>query len=171
MTGKHSGDAVTEKAARRYREEHVSGLSQKELILMLYDGAIKFAAEAKLGIEEKDFARSYKSIVKTRDIVTELLCILNVEQGGEVGANLERLYIYVIGRLTEANFTREIPLLDNVLAILGNLRSAWAELDFEEATAGGVPGNGRNGANNSATKPGSPPRREGENSRILSVTI
>ena len=167
MDGKQ--DMITKKAAKRYREEHVSGLSQKELILMLYDGAIKFATEAKLGIEEKDFARSYKSIVKTRDIVTELLCILNVEQGGEVGANLERLYIYVIGRLTEANFTQEIPLLDNVLAIMGNLRSAWAELDFEEAAA--APGNGRNGSNGSAAKPKAPPRREGENSRILSITI
>ncbi len=169
MDGKQ--DTITEKAARRYREEHVSGLSQKELILMLYDGAIKFAGEAKSAIEEKDFARSYKSIVKARDIVTELLCILNMEQGGEVGANLERLYIYVIGRLTEANFTQEISLLDNVLAIMGNLRSAWAELDFEKARAAGVPGNGRNGANGSAAKPGPPPRREGENSRILSITI
>jgi flagellar protein FliS len=167
MGGKQ--DMITEKAARRYREEHVSGLSQKELILMLYDGAIKFAAEAKDAIEAKDFARSYTSIVKARDIVTELLCILNMEQGGEVGVNLERLYIYVIGRLTEANFTQEIPLLDNVVAVLGNLRSAWADLDFEQAMAAGVPGNGKNGSNG-ATKL-STPRRDGENSRILSVTI
>lgn len=166
MIGKHSGDAVTEKAARRYREEHVSGLSQKELILMLYDGAIKFSSAARDAIEKKDFATSYISIVKARDIVTELLCILNVEQGGDVAANLQRLYIYVIGRLTEANFTHEIPLLDNVLTVLGNLRSGWAELDFDKALAAG---NGRNGSNGAVKPP--TPRRDGENSRILSVTI
>ncbi len=169
MIGKHSGDAVTEKAARRYREEHVSGLSQKELILMLYDGAIKFASDARDALEKKDFATSYKSIVKARDIVTELLCILDVERGGDVAANLQRLYIYVIGRLTEANFTHEVPLLENVLTILGNLRSGWAELDFKKALAAGVPGNGRNGSNGAVKSP--TPRRKGENSRILSVTI
>ncbi len=167
MDGKQ--DMITKKAARRYREEHISGLSQKELILMLYDGAIKSTVEARDAIGEKDFARSYKSIVKARDIVTELLCILNVKQGGEVAVNLERLYVYVIGRLTEANFTQEIQLLDNVLTILGNLRSGWAELDFKKALADGVPGNGRNGSNGAIRPP--TPRRDGENSRILSVTI
>lgn len=166
MVEKQNGDLVTKKAARRYREEHVSGLSQKELILMLYDGAIKFASSAKEAIARKDFPSSYKAIVKARDVVTELLCILNVEQGGEVALNLRRLYVYMIGRLTEANFTHEIPLLDNVIAILGNLRSAWAELDFEKALASAASDNGRNG------ETGTPvPRSPDENSRILSVTV
>ncbi len=169
MIEQHNGDIVSEKAAKRYREEQVSGLSQKELILMLYDGAIKFTAEAKGAIGEKDFIRSYKSIVKARDVVTELLCILNVEQGGEVAFNLQRLYVYVIGRLTEANFTHEIPLLDNVITVLQNLRSGWAELDFKEAMAKGVPGNGRNGEGSALPRPPTP-RHPDENSRMISVT-
>ena len=165
MTEQRSGDIVSENAAKRYREEQINGLSQKQLILMLYDGAIKFAAQARDAIGKKDFVRSYKSIVKARDIVTELLCILNMEHGGEVAKNLERLYVYVIGRLTEANFTHETPLLDNVLAILENLRSAWAELDFKQALAEEIPGNG-------GAASGQPPPRPPDNtSRILSVTI
>ena len=170
MSERQVGDIVTQKAAKRYREEHVNGLSQKELILMLYDGAIKFTTAARDAIEKKDFAVSYKSIVKSRDIVTELLCILNVDQGGEVAVNLQRLYIYVIGRLTEANFTHEVALLDNVLTILQNLRSAWSELDFEKALASGIPGNGRNGENGAIHKPPTP-HQNGENARIISVTI
>jgi flagellar protein FliS len=170
MTERQGRDLVTQKAAKRYREEHVNGLSQKELILMLYDGALKFTTEARDSIEKKDFATSYKAIVKARDIVTELLCILNVDQGGEVAVNLQRLYIYVIGRLTEANFTHEVALLDNVLTILQNLRSGWAELDFDKALATGVPGNGRNGDNSVAHKPPTP-HQNGENARIISVTI
>jgi flagellar protein FliS len=169
MTERQGGDIVTQNAAKRYREEHVNGLSQKELILMLYDGAVKFTTEARDSVENKDFASSYKAIVKSRDIVTELLCILNIEQGGEVAVNLQRLYIYSIGRLTEANFTHETALLDNVLAILQNLRSAWAEIDFEKALADGVPDNGRNG-NNGAAKTPATPRQNGENARIISVT-
>ena len=170
MTNKQNGDLITEKAAKRYREEHVNGLSQKKLILMLYDGAIKSVSTAKDAIEAKDFVHSYKSIVKARDIVMELLGILNLELGGEVAVNLQRLYIYVVGRLTEANFTHEIPLLDNALAILGNLRSAWAELDFKEALASGVPDNGRNGESG-ASRHKPVPRNPDENSRILSITV
>lgn len=170
MTERQGGDIITQKAAKRYREEHVNGLSQKELILMLYDGAIKFTTEARDAIEKKDFAISYKSIVKSRDVVTELLCILNIDQGGEVAVNLQRLYIYVIGRLTEANFTHEVALLDNVLTILNDLRSAWAELDFEKALASGVPGNGRNG-DNGVTHKSPTPHQNGENARIISVTV
>jgi len=168
MADPRNGDIITEKAARRYREEHVSGLGQKELILMLYDGAIKCASEAREALGKEDFVSSYKAIVKARDIVAELLCILNFEEGGDIAKNLRRLYVYVIGRLTEANFTKEIPLLDNVVTVLGNLRSAWAELDFQKALAEPVPGNGRDGEKGDSRT--SPPRKRDEGSRILSVT-
>ena len=167
MTDQRNGDMVAEKAAKRYREEHISSLGQKDLILMLYDGGIKFAGEAKNAIEEEDYIRSYNLIVKTRNIVTELLCMLNIEQGEDVATNLQRLYIYAIGRLTEANFTHEVSLIDNVIVILQNLRSAWAEVDFKKAIADAPPGNGRNGtAPNLAAS-----HQADQNSRILSVTI
>ena len=167
MTEQHNGDIVSEKAAQRYREEHISSLGQKDLILMLYDGGIKFAEEAKDAIEAEDFIRSYERIVKTRNIVTELLCMLDIEQGEDVAENLKRLYIYAIGRLTEANFTHETSLIDNVIVILQNLRSAWAEVDFEKAMADAAPGNGRNGTASSLAAP----RQADQNSRMLSVTI
>jgi flagellar protein FliS len=158
--------SVTETAARRYMEEHVVGLGQKELLLLLYDGAIKFVVEARSAIEAKDFVRSYQSIVKARDIVTELLCILNFDEGKDVAANLRRLYIYVIGRLTEANFTHETTLLDNVVAILENLRSAWAELDFDAVPAENAAGNGQGSGKNAQAA-----RLLEENSRLLSITV
>jgi len=170
MTERQGGDIITQNAAKRYREEHVNGLSQKDLLLMLYDGAIKFATEARDFIEKKDFVNSYKTIIKSRDVVTELLCILNIDVGGEVAANLQRLYIYIIGRLTEANFTHEVALLDNVLTILRNLRSAWAELDFDKALADENAGSGRNGGNGTAHNRHAP-YQNGENARIISVTI
>ncbi len=164
------GDIVSAKAAKCYREEQVNGLCQKELILMLYDGAIKFTTQARDAITAKDYPQSYKSIVRARDIVTELLRILNVEEGGDVAKNLQRLYVYMIGRLIEVNFTKETRLLDNVLTILNNLRSAWAEIDFEKALAEYVPKNGGgNGSNGNGAKPAAP-RHPTDNSRLLSVT-
>ncbi|GAB4345121.1 MAG: hypothetical protein Kow0099_25130 [Candidatus Abyssubacteria bacterium] len=159
------GDVTSERAAKRYREEQVNGLSQKDLILMLYDGAIKFASEAKEAIGAKDYVRSYRSIIRARDIITELLRILNMEKGGDIAMNLQRLYVYMIGRLIEVNFTKETRLLDNVLYILRDLRSAWAAIDFQaamaEVTSQRDGGNGRGKA---------PLRQLADNSRLLSVT-
>ncbi|RJP20929.1 MAG: flagellar export chaperone FliS [Candidatus Abyssobacteria bacterium SURF_5] len=127
---------LSTKAAKSYREEHVNALSQKELILMLYDGAIKFCTEAKEAIREKQYVQSHQLITRARNVILELLRILDMEKGGEVARNLQRLYVYIIARLIEVNLTKEPNLLDNVLSILRNLRSAWAEIDFEEAAVG-----------------------------------
>jgi flagellar protein FliS len=170
VSAERNGDSVSAKAVKCYREEHVSGLSQKELILMLYDGAIKSVVDAKAFIDNKDYAQSYKSLVKGRNIVTELLRILNIEQGGEVAKNLQRLYLYVIGRLTEVNFTKETRLLDNAVDILNNLRSAWAEIDFEKAVADmGASDSGENGNNGTVPK-SKQIRQPADQSSLLSIT-
>ena len=168
MAEQDNGNNISAKAAKRYWEEQVSGLSQKELILMLYDGAIKFASEARDAIERKDYVVSYNSIVRARNIVTELLRILNMDRGGDVAKNLQRLYLYMIGRLIEVNFTKETKLIDNVIAILQELRSAWAELDFQQALASGLaagePDNGNNGTAAGAS------RQSADLARLLSMT-
>ncbi|RJP72594.1 MAG: flagellar export chaperone FliS [Candidatus Abyssobacteria bacterium SURF_17] len=170
MDDRRKNDTVHARAAKCYREEHVNGLSQKELILMLYDGAIKFSSEAKEAIERKDFVQSYKCIVKARDIVAELLRILDVEVGGEVAQNLQRLYVYMIGRLIEVNFTKETRLIDNVVDILRKLRSAWAEIDFQQALASLAPADGQPGRNGEGYRPVKP-RSPATTSRLLSVTV
>jgi flagellar protein FliS len=159
------GDLTSEKAVKRYREEQVNGLSQKDLILMLYDGAIKFSSEAKEAMQSKDYVQSYRSVIRARDIITELLRILNVEKGGDVARNLQRLYVYMIGRLIEVNFTKETRLLDNVLYILRDLRSAWAAIDFHAAMAEMA---GQRDGGNGCGK--APLRQLATNSRLLSVT-
>jgi hypothetical protein len=78
--------------------------------------------------------------------------------------------VYMIGRLTEVNFTKETRLLENVLAILQELRSAWAEIDFKKAAAQALQGKGQDGGNGTAFKPNAL-RQPSDTSRILSVTI
>ena len=170
MAEQDNGNNASAKAAKCYWEEQVSGLSQKQLILMLYDGAIKFATEARHAIENKDYVASYNFIVKARNIVTELLRILNMEQGGDVAKNLQRLYTYMIGRLIEVNFTKEINLLDNVITILQKLRSAWAELDFQQALASGLGADSADDGNNGTAAGPGVSRQPTDLSRLLSVT-
>lgn len=122
-------------ALAAYRTEQVTNLSQQELILMLYDGAIRFCTESKDAIRAKDFNRSYHKLTRARDIVTELLAILNPEVDADVVRNLERLYNFCILSITEINFSKDLTLLDAVVTVLSNLRSAWAEVDFDAALA------------------------------------
>lgn len=121
------------RAAAVYRHQQVNNLTQQELLLMLYDGAIRFCEEAKAAITEQDFNGSYHNLVRARDIVTELWSILNPAVEHEVVTNLSRLYDFCIHSITEANFTRDVALIDGTIGVLGTLREAWAELDFHVA--------------------------------------
>jgi flagellar protein FliS len=170
MPGQRSDSNISARAAKCYREEQINGLSQKELILMLYDGAIKFAGDARAAIEKRDYVESYKLIVRGRDVVTELLRILDLERGGDVARNLKRLYVYMIGRLTEVNFTKEVRLLDNVIDILQNLRSAWADLDFDAAAAESPARDTAKHSDAGTLVSSSAHRNQSDMSRLLSVT-
>lgn len=121
------------RAVARYREEHVNNLGQQELLLMLYDGAIRFCGEARSAIEAADYDTSYQTLIRARDVVAELLSILNGDVDAEVVSNLRRLYDFCIYGITEVNFTKDLALLDGVVRVLSNLRAAWAELDFADA--------------------------------------
>ena len=123
----------TAHALARYREEQVNNLGQKELILMLYDGAIRFCEEARAAIDAQDISKSYEKLVRARDVVTELFAILNPDIQTESVENLRRLYDFCIYGITQTNFTKNPALLDAVLNVLQALRATWAEIDFEAA--------------------------------------
>ena len=128
-----AGHAVPARAAARYREEQVNNLGQQELLLMLYDGAIRFCGEARAAIDAGDTDTSYHRLLRARDIVTELLAILHPDVQFEAITNLRRLYDFCIYGITEVNFTKDLCLLDGVVRVLENLRATWAEIDFAGA--------------------------------------
>ena len=120
-------------AVARYREEQVNNLSQKALILMLYDGAIRFCDEARTAIEAVDPATSYEKLIRARGVVTELFAILNPDVDVESVQNLRRLYDFCIYGITQVNFTKDLTMLDAVVRVLRDLRETWAEIDFDAA--------------------------------------
>ncbi len=124
---------VSAHAVARYREEQVNNLSQKDLILMLYDGAIRFCDEARTAIEADDVSTSYEKLVRVRAIVTELFSILNPDVDVEPVRNLRRLYDFCIYGVTQVNFSKDLTMLDGVVDVLTGLRDTWAEIDFQAA--------------------------------------
>ncbi|KUK13467.1 MAG: flagellar secretion chaperone FliS [bacterium] len=108
----------------QYRQTQVQTAKPEQLLLMLYDGAIGFLKRAKVAIEERNIEEAHTFLVKTQDIIVELMVSLNMEVG-ELALNLFRLYEYMHHRLVEANINKDTKPIDEVLRMLQDLRDAW----------------------------------------------
>lgn len=116
------------KAAHAYFKTNVSTTDQGHLLIMLYDGALKFLQQAREKILARDFAAKGILISKVIDIINELAGSLNMEKGGSLATNLNNLYLLCTARLLQANLKMDLNALDSVVKILEGLRSAYAEI-------------------------------------------
>ncbi len=110
-----------------YKNTEISTANQKKLILMLYDGVLRFLRIAKESMEPKSYDVVNSHIIKSQDIVTELMLALDMRAGKEIASNLFNIYAYVKKRLLEANIAKDAAPIDEVIHILGQLREAWAQ--------------------------------------------
>jgi len=115
-----------------YRKTAVETASPLDLILMLYDGALKFLDRGRAAMERRDLSEQNESLTRAQAILTELAVCLNMEQGGEVAANLLGLYSYMSSRLVEANVHDDPKPIEEVARLLTELREAWATLAAQE---------------------------------------
>jgi len=119
--------------ARAYQTQSVLTASPGQLVLMLYDGALKFIgmAQEAFKLPEED-ARRFEliniNIQKAQNIIVELQSNLNREAGGELAVTLDRLYDYYERRLFEANIHKNPAPLEEVERFIKELRDAWAEM-------------------------------------------
>jgi flagellar protein FliS len=111
----------------QYQSTQVNSASPEKILIMLYEGAIKFSRMALDRLEKNDIAGKGKYIGKTLAIVSELMSTLNHEVGGEISLNLERLYIYLVDELSRANMNNSVNSLENVIRILDVLSGTWIE--------------------------------------------
>ena len=118
--------------ARAYQTQSVLTASPGQLVLMLYDGALKFMNLAMEGFKLPDsnprrFEIINTNLLKAQNILVELQSNLNME-AGEVSTTLERLYEYYTRRLFEANIQKRKEPIEEVERLLRELRDAWAEM-------------------------------------------
>lgn len=122
-----------------YTRTSVNTADQRQLILMLYDGAIRNTRKGIAKIEARDFEAAHNYLVRARQIVSELLSTLRPEKAGEIGENLKRLYVYLFQRLAEANLMKDVALAGEAIQILSTLREAWAGINVgQQAHQGGA---------------------------------
>lgn len=115
-----------------YRQVATQTATPGQLVLMLFDGAIRFLERARLGFAETDplaFNLAVNNnIQRAQAIIRELNNSLNLRDGGAIAANFQRLYDYMDERLQESNFQKTEAGITEVLRRLGVLRDAWAEM-------------------------------------------
>ena len=115
------------KAYQKYRQTSVQSASREKLLLMLYEGAIRFMKQAAIAIDKKDIADRGMNIGRAFDIVNELNNTLNHEVGAEIAKNLEQLYMFVSEQLTKANAAGDKKAIETAIKVMETLYSGWVE--------------------------------------------
>lgn len=110
-----------------YLKNQIETSSPEQILILLYDGAIKFLNQAKIGIQNKDIELSHNNLTKAQNIISELRNTLDMEIGGDLANNLYALYNYFNRRLVQANIKKEIEPVDEVLEHLRGLRDTWKQ--------------------------------------------
>jgi flagellar protein FliS len=109
----------------QYLATQVNTASPEQLLILLYNGAIRFLNEAEGAMQEGHVAQRGLMISRTINIINELCATLDHEIGGEISANLEALYNYMNRELLQANIKDDLKRLGQVKAMLTDLRDTW----------------------------------------------
>lgn len=109
-----------------YQTNAVQTASPGELTLMLYNGCLKFIAQAKKAIEDKDVEARNTNLLKAQKIIQELMVTLNMEY--EVAKSMMTMYDYIYRRLVEANIKSDISILEEVEGYVKEFRDTWKQV-------------------------------------------
>ena len=128
--------------ARAYQAQAVLTASPGQLVLMLYDGALRFLGHARDALQSRDDGPRRIEIINTnllkaQNILSELQSSLNRDAGGDHAANLDRLYDYYLRRLFEANLHKKVEPVIEIEKLVRELRDGWAEM-LRTQDAGGM---------------------------------
>lgn len=110
----------------KYNNSKVLTASPAELTLMLYDGAIKFCNIAIMGIEQNDIQKAHTNIRKVEKIIEEFRSTL--DRRFPVAEDFDRVYVYLLQRLLEANIKKDKAILEEVNMHLRSMRDNWKEV-------------------------------------------
>lgn len=111
-----------------YKKTEIQTANQGKLIVMLYEGALKFANAAIVAIDEKKYDIANNNITRTEDIVTELLVSLDYDKGGDIAKKLASIYIYINQQLLEANITKTVEPIKVVIGLMSDLKQSWEQI-------------------------------------------
>ncbi len=110
-----------------YLKNQIATASREQLLIMFYDGAIRFTAQAKIAIENNNIEGRNYAIQKACAIVTELAATLDHKIGGKIAEDLDALYAFMLKQFNNASVKNDISPLIAIENILSDLRQTWVE--------------------------------------------
>ena len=113
------------KGIAAYQDSAVTTQSKGRLIVLLYDGAIKFMKLAIKELETNNYEAKGQYIIKAQNIINELNAVLDMNAGGEIATNLRQLYCFMNNRLSEANIKHDSKMIREVIELMEELNQSW----------------------------------------------
>lgn len=117
------------KQVDEYKKIAVNSASPLKLVIMLYDGAIRFMENGRDAVLKKDINRQNESLQRAQRIILELMSTLDMEAGSEIAENLMSLYSFSLQQLIQANIHDQTEPIDSAAKIFSDLRDSWIALE------------------------------------------
>lgn len=124
---------------KTYKRAQTEGLSQRDLIVMCYKGAITFLEQAKQAHAAEKFEAFSEFLEKAHRVIVHLYTTLDAERGGEIAAKLADLYAYMISQLYVVSATKDIKTVNSLIQILGTVKEGWEQLETQPLAPDQIP--------------------------------
>ena len=159
---------MTKNASRQYQTQQIMTASPAMLVFMLFDKAISSLNLAIRAIEEDDIEGRWRANNRAMEIISHMQMTLNMELGGEVAENLDRLYGFMLNRLPKVDMKNDPKPAEEVIELLKPLRESWRELANQgdkparEAAKIAAEAKAANGGNGNRPTPEAPGESQGQ---------
>jgi flagellar secretion chaperone FliS len=110
---------------QQYQRTQVQTASTGELVVLLYDGAVRFLTRAQFALGAGRMESAAADLVRAQEIVLELMTGLNFEDGGTLAVHLRDLYLFMYDTLVQANIKKDTARIQTVIDLLDEVRTAW----------------------------------------------
>jgi flagellar secretion chaperone FliS len=111
-----------------YKEQSILTATPGQLVVMLYDGCLRFLFQAAHAMRDGQHFEADKRLSRAEAILDELLTTLDLEQGGVIASRLQGIYVFCNRQLIEARVQRDPEMVEKVSELLGELRESWAQV-------------------------------------------
>jgi len=112
-------------AHQSYKNANVTTADRGKLVIMIYDHCIKWTKKAEEELDSKEMEKMVRAVQRVQNGLTELMCALDMERGGDIARNLFRLYEFYSRHLSQAIKDRSTQCLREVAGMMSMLREAW----------------------------------------------
>lgn len=109
----------------QYKKNEIETASPEKILILLYDGAIRFLIKAKSAMAENDIQETHNNLVACQNIILEFMNAIDMENGGDLAQKLYNLYDYFYNTLVQANMKKDVKKVNEILEHLKSLRETW----------------------------------------------